>query len=71
MRNKWGEDRSAITGEKVNFHKVYCECGHAINFITNNKCICKHCGRYVYPTEKAKFLDKLMKEIKRNEQSNN
>ncbi len=68
MKRKWGDDISAVTGERVNFHKVYCVCGHSINFLTNNKCICGFCGRVVYASDKAKFKDKLMKEIKRNEQ---
>ena len=53
--------------------KVYCEhCGHSINFLRNHYLICRHCGYKVYPTEKAKFIDKLkeaMRKRRKYEQS--
>lgn len=66
---KWGQDRSAVTGEKVVFHKVMCDCGHSLSFLSNHFIICGYCGKKVYPTKKSEFKDKLMKEIKKYEQS--
>lgn len=58
-------ERSYITGELISLHRVKCKCGHTLCFVSNNKKICRHCGRVVYATKKREFKDKLMKEMKK------
>ena len=69
MRKKFTDDFSTYTGEPINLVKVKCKCGHSIGFIKNHSMVCSYCGRLVYATKKDEFKDKLLKEIKRNEQS--
>ena len=58
-------DISVFSGEPVILKKVKCKCGHVIAFISNGKCICRHCGRMVYASKKKEFEEKLLKEINR------
>ncbi len=65
------EDISLFTGEPIILLKNKCKCGHTINFIRNHYAICSHCGRKVYPNKKIEFQEKLIKELRKNEHSNN
>ena len=50
---------------EINPVKATCKCGHVIPFYHNVKKVCWHCGRTVYPSDKAKVVDRLIKEIKK------
>lgn len=58
------------TGERVNLIRVICKCGHVLTFLSKHPVSCRHCGELVYPTKKLEFRNKLMKEMRKHEQSN-
>ena len=54
---------------KINPYKVKCKCGYTLGFIYNKPQICPGCNNYVYPDKKQEFREKLMKEIRKNEEN--
>lgn len=54
--------RSELT---LSLAKRKCKCGVVIVFYQPHPCICKNCGRKVYPTKKMEFKEKLKKEMKK------
>ena len=53
---------NARTGEVLSPKRVYCVCGHTMNFLSNRSAICTYCGRTVYPSKECEFREKLEKE---------
>ena len=54
---------------KVRPHIVHCNnCGYTLSFMYHKKQICPKCNRYVYPTKRDEFKDKLKIKIKEKEQ---
>lgn len=46
---------------------VICECGQQIRFKYNKPCICKECGRKVYPSKEMEFKEKMKREMIKHE----
>ena len=61
----WGFKRCT----EVNPEKVHCNnCGYRLSFMYHKRQICPNCNRFVYPTKRDEFKDKLKIKIKEKEQ---
>ena len=55
--------------DKVNPERVHCKnCGYTLSFMYHKKQICPNCNKWVYPTKRDEFKDKLKIKIKEKEQ---
>jgi hypothetical protein len=52
--------------DEIKYVKIYCECGHSIEFLQNHSAICSYCGKRVYPSKESEFREILSKKIRRN-----
>ena len=60
-----------LRNDYINYMKIYCKCGHSINFLKNHSAICTYCGRKVYPSKDCEFKEKLKLKIKKIDKGEN